>query len=247
MFSFNSSFIGYPKSLRYTKFHAKSDSQQKFNKSLSELGPEWLYANTEIDYVRNSWGHRSPELQDINLHNYILCTGCSLIEGVGLPVEARLSDVLASMLGCDMYNIGLGGTSNDIIFYNLMTWFKTVEQKPKIVVIRWTDNTRFMTINGNMVNVNGVWDDTEHDFIAHGNSNGYFDSKINMFRRIIKSIIDVPVIEIPWRGTKLDSGHIVEAEFDGLDLARDLMHPGIRANKMNAQILFDYIKKVELL
>ena len=146
-----SNFIGYPENARFEYFHGRIDSKQTYDNNLKVMGPDWEYSKMFLTYKRNSFGHRSKEFSDLNLDNYILCTGCSIAEGIGLPVSKRYSDVLASMLNCDMYNLGLGGSGNDAIFYNLVTWFATVPIKPKLVVIGWTSESRFLTEKNNSI------------------------------------------------------------------------------------------------
>jgi len=246
MFTFNSSFIGYPPLLRVSDFHGKSDSQKKFMISLNTKGPEWEYAKLTFNYTRNSYGHRSKELTEINSDNYILFTGCSLTEGIGLPIENRYSNILSNLLQCDMYNLALGGTGNDIIFYNLVTWFSLIKTKPKLVVIQWTGDTRFMVSPSvNHIVANGPWDDECQTFITSGDIHGYFNSKTTILKKLIRNIIDVPIIEIPFmNGDNIQSKNTFNMTPNiNVDLARDLMHPGIKSNQNLATALFYHIKK----
>lgn len=251
MFTYCSSFIGYPIVSRLQEFHGKSDSREKFTKSLTTQGPDWEYANLSFNYSRNSYGHRSKEFTDLDSSNYILCAGCSVTEGIGLPVEHRYSDVLANLLECDVYNLGIGGTGNDIIFYNLVTWFSTIKKKPKLVIIQWTGNTRFLTLVDNKKIIpNGPWDEDNTDFLVNGDSINYFASKTTMMKQLLRTMIDVPIIEIPWQADEDMRGaqHVftITPEYS-VDLARDLMHLGIKSNHSIANSLFDYIRQVELL
>lgn len=252
MREFRSSFIGYPSTVQYMKFQEKSDSLLEYNQSLLAEGPNWEYATTNVDYYINSFGHRSKELSDLNLNNYILFTGCSFTEGVGVPVEKRYSDVLASMLGTDVYNLALSASGNDILFYNLVSWFNTVKTKPKLVMIQWASDARFMML-GKIIRSVGPWNENYHDFLSSGDEINYFHNKTELLKQMIRKIIDVPIIEVVWHPKK-------ELPFDSkpqyeiiikpecvVDLARDRSHPGIKSNKIQADLLFDYIKNVELL
>lgn len=82
--------------------------------------------------------------------------------------------------------------------------------------------------------------------------NNYFESRTIFFKQLIRKIIDVPVIEIPWFATidskfKDDAKHmIISPPHHNVDLARDLKHPGIKTNKLNADLILDYIQKENL-
>jgi hypothetical protein len=159
MLRFCSSFIGYPAIVRNQEFHGESDSKEKYIKSLDTRGSEWEYRDLKISYIRNNNGHRSKELSELDLNNYILCTGSSTVEGIGLPVQYRYSEVLANMLNSDVYNLAIGGSGNDIIFYNLVTWFSKIKQKPKLVVINWVDELRYYVEKDQIIKIHGIWDD----------------------------------------------------------------------------------------
>ena len=247
-----SNFIGYPENARFEYFHGRIDSKQTYDNNLKVMGPDWEYSKMFLTYKRNSFGHRSKEFSDLNLDNYILCTGCSIAEGIGLPVSKRYSDVLASMLNCDMYNLGLGGSGNDAIFYNLVTWFATVPIKPKLVVIGWTSESRFLTEKNNSIKLYTTSVNEIEDFLVMGDDIDYFSSKSALLKNLIRKIISVPIIEMPWYNDsssglgksihtlKYDSRHIV-------DTGRDLIHPGIKTNHNIAVMLYNYINGNSLL
>ena len=253
MFTFFSDYIGYPKNARFEYFHGGMDSKLKYLNNLKVMGPNWEYAKTQVTYERNSFGHRSKEFSDLNLDNYILCTGCSMSEGIGLPVNNRYSNILASMLNCDMYNIGIGGSGNDVIFYNLVTWFATVPIKPKLVIIGWTGEARFLIEKDNSIKLStSSSDDKIENFLAMGDDIGYFSSKTELLKNLIRKIISVPIIEMTWHN-ELSSmlGEPIHILKDILktqvDLARDLSHPGIKTNHNIAVMLYDYINSNLLL
>ena len=243
MLKLNSSYIGYPEFARNLEFHGKTDSKEKFEKNSLELA-DWDYKKIIVNYVRNSYGHRSKDFSELNLDNYILCIGCSITEGVGIPVDTRYSDVLAKLMKCDLYNLALGGTGNDIIFYNLTTWFNAVKQRPKLVVIQWTEPVRFTLCEQNSFSLHSLWDNKTQDFIIQGDELGYFSTKTEMYKQLIRKIIDVPTIEIPWFTlpdvNQLNTVHIEDC---CVDFARDFIHMGIRSNELFAIKLHKHIEK----
>lgn len=246
-----SNFIGYAENHRNLEFHTRSDSKLKYSKNLESQGPLWEYRDIKISYKRNSFGHRSKEYSSLDLDNYILCTGCSLSEGIGLPVEKRYSDVLANKLECDIYNMGIGGSGNDMIFYNLITWFNTVPKKPKLVVIGWTSENRFLTKTKRQINLYNTSVITGEQFLSMGDQLKYFKSKSDLLKILIRKIITVPIIEIPWFSDtteNTDSLHVVPLPNKlQVDYARDLVHPGIKTNQNIASLIFDYIRSKNLM
>lgn len=253
-------FIGYSKNYRSSPFGSyQTDSFINFIKNSQSQGENWEYKKINFDYKRNNFGHRSKEYSELNLDNYILCTGCSLVEGIGLPVEKRWSDVLAKKLNCDMYNLGLGGTGNDVIFYNLVNWFTNIEVKPKLVIIGWSSTDRFVTINRKFDNItkdstifqiNTSQNEDVKDFIVDGEEINYFKTKTFLFKNLIRKIITLPIIEVPWMLESPNNPNVSEIKFDNnfvIDRARDLMHPGIKSNQKCAEVLFNYIKENKLL
>jgi len=245
MFTYCSDFIGYPESVRNTEFHGVTDSKVNFIKNAKTQGPNWEYLNLKFNYIRNSFGHRCVDFSELNQNNYILCGGCSLIEGIGIPVENRFSDIVSTALNCDMYNLGLGGTGNDAIFYNLVTWFTKIKNKPKLVIINWGPAHRMFTINDEKIIAYGISDNSIKDFILSGDAINYFQSKSDMLKELIRKIIDVPIIEIPWfddDNSKYPINNILNLPQE-IDFARNLMHPGIKTNKLYADLILDHIKK----
>ena len=252
-------FIGYSEVLRNAGFHGKLDSKQKYIENIKTQGPDWEFINLKFNYVRNSFGHRSKEYSELNLDNYILCTGCSLVEGIGLPVEKRWSDLLATKLECDMYNLGIGGTGNDVIFYNLVNWFTNIEVKPKLVIIGWSSTNRFITSNSKcdsvtenlgLLKICGPAIEDIKNFIVEGDEINYFHTKTFLLKNLIRKIIQVPIIEMPWMLESDNNPNVSEIKFDSnfvIDRARDLMHPGIKSNQKCAEVLYNYIKENKLL
>lgn len=253
-----SGFIGYSDNEKLVKYSG-TDTLERFSKNISKQEKNWSKSFLNLTYERNNFGHRSKDYSELNFDNYILCTGCSLVEGIGLPIETRWSDLLASMLNCDMYNLGLGGTGNDVIFYNLVNWFTKIEIKPKLVIIGWSSTNRFVAIDSKFDNItkdSAIFKTyTPHveyikNFIVDGDEINYFKTKTFLLKNLIKKIITVPIIEVPWMLESDNNPNVSEIKFDSnfvIDRARDLMHPGIKSNQKCAEVLYNYIKENKLL
>ena len=66
------------------------DAKEKFLDHCKTLPDHWYYHNVPVTYNINENGHRSKKISDLDLDNYLLVTGCSITEGVGLE-ESKAS------------------------------------------------------------------------------------------------------------------------------------------------------------
>lgn len=79
-----------------------------------------LYKPEDISYDYNNYGFRCDDFEDYQKHPIrVLFTGCSLTEGIGLPVEHTWAKLFHNKMCEDLgekipyWNIGLGGTGTD--------------------------------------------------------------------------------------------------------------------------------------
>jgi len=242
-------FIGFPKNKNISFSH--SDNEINFKASLRTKPMDWYYRDNPITYIRNSLGHRCKDIKDIDFNNYFLTTGCSNTEGIGLHLEDTYPYVLSKKLNCDYYNLGLGGTGIDILFYNLITWLCKVKQKPKFVVLQNPDYTRFSLKEGSTIGKGGPWiadnsnlslaDQSKLKFFVLGDEIKYFEHQYEMKKKMIKNIIDVPVIDVYFPGIisteRFQLEHVLFLN-KIIDKARDNSHSGRLTNKeISSQIL----------
>ena len=243
-FTITDKFIGYSPKFRDELFFHGKDNEINFEANKKRLGNNWYYSTAHISYKRNSLGHRSPELKNLNLDNYIICTGCSITEGIAVEEENRYSSLLSKDLNMDVYNLGIASSGNDTIVHNLLTWLNNIEKKPKFIVIQWTDIHRFITENANgNIQLQGLWLGTERtitNFIASGDEMQYFYSKSKYLRSLLKTIVNIPIIEIAWSTgfPKIENqSDIILTNIDFLDYGRDFMHPGIKSHRQLADMI----------
>jgi hypothetical protein len=242
---FNQGFIGYVpnQSLRFSG----SDKEKTFSDNLKKLADDWHYRTAEVTYNHNSLGHRSVEPKNLNLDNYILFTGCSHTEGIGLELEKTYPYLVADTLGCDYYSLALGGSGIDAMMYNLSVWLGKVKERPKAIVVQWPDESRFL-LTGELVNElrpMGMWSREEEitRFMADGSVNGFFSSRKKIAYKFINSFSDdINIINIEFDATENTENVIHVPYFGHLDRARDLMHSGILANKKLANDLLTKLR-----
>lgn len=224
----NGKFIGHPAN-HTTKFWG-SDKEETYLKNLSKQPNDWYYKSANITYAHNSLGHRCKNIEDIDLDNYLLFTGCSHVEGVGLELEKTFPYIVSESLGMDYYNLAIGGSGNDIMLHNLVAWLSVTKKMPKSLIIMWPQKARFclkQDISWTLYNATSAEDYTMRKFMALGDTIGYFDTVQILTEQLINTCYSESKI------IQLDSANI-----DYIDLARDLAHPGVLANiKIANQIL----------
>lgn len=247
MLAINNDYIGYDPTEHNATFTG-SDSEELYEQNLKTQLADWHYRTNPITYVRNSNGHRCRAVEDIDLNNYILFSGCSHSEGIGLELENTYPYLISKSLGCDYYNLGVGGSGYDILTHNLITWFSKVKHKPKIVIIQWPEYTRFIAkspyehSNTNSLMAYGSWS-TEvgvDKFCGIGHDIGFFETRRTMMYKLIKNFIDCPIIEIAYDNAKFNDD-IITLEPIRKDFARDFRHYGILSNMKYTSIITDII------
>jgi hypothetical protein len=216
------------------------DSLELLNNNLKTKPIDWYYRDKDIIYSYNNLGHRSANINNINLDNYILFVGCSHTEGVGLTLEDRYSHIVAKELNCDYYNISVGGTGIDTMMYNLNMWLAVVKKRPKYIVWQWPESGRYLSYNNNIIGAHGMWqrDPTIMNFILAGDMSGYFNARLKLaevFLEKLDNVIGIDIFESVERKSNLF--------FEKLDLARDDLHYGVLSNRNTANLVLDIIKQ----
>jgi hypothetical protein len=244
---FNQSFIGYSpnQSLKFSG----ADSQEGLSANLKELEDDWYYRTVDITYNHNSLGHRSIEPNNLNLDNYILFTGCSHTEGIGLELEKTYPYLVADQLECDYYNLALGGSGIDAMMHNLSLWLGKVKEKPKAIVVQWPNEARFLLTDEQSTLVSklrpmGIWNSEEEisRFMAAGSVNGFFSSRKKIAYKLINSFSDdIKIVNVDIE-TLADNTMENFLLMSKLDRARDLIHFGIKSNEKLANNLLTLLR-----
>lgn len=233
MSKFNGNFIGHDTNVSL-KFSG-SDNEDRFKENLRTQPDDWYYRFNEITYDYNAYGHRCKNIEDIDLDNYILFSGCSHTQGVGLELEKTFPYLVADSLGIDYYNLALGGSGIDVMTYNLIAWFNNIKKLPKAVIIVWTYEPRFSLVddNDNLT----FWlpscpNGDVKKFMALGSNIGYFKTKKELSMRMVRSCYSETTL--------------VELEpnaFIHYDMARDLGHHGIISQQLIAKKITRLLNK----
>lgn len=240
MLTFYENFIGNIYSNITVPFKG-TDDEQRYQENLISQPEDWYYRNICLTYSFNALGHRSKNIEDIKLDNYILTVGCSITEGIGLEIEKTYPYLVSQKLNCDYYNLGIGAAGPDAIMYNLLLWLSRIEQKPKVIILQWPNKLRYATrkADGENIETHGMWRESESykRFMILGDEIGYFNFRKELQYNLIEEMTkNIKLVHI----RELNSGSSMKDEvlFSRLDLARDLMHLGIQSHsKMCSDIL----------
>lgn len=224
---------------------SSGDDQERFEELLQTMPQDWIYRTQEVTYCYNKYGHRCKELEDINLDNYILFTGCSHTEGVGLKLEDTFPYKVAEALNCDYYNFGMAATGIDVLEYNLTTWLSKIKKKPKHIVIQWPDHSRFTALFPGYKNIlpSGTWSEDSETlrFIASAEQSGFVHARKMISYNMIRSMTDTPILDVQF--ASLDSWSNACVWLKKIDLARDMCHSGI---KSHAEITENILKHISI-
>lgn len=260
MLSLNNDFIGYHPKEHNVAFSG-SDSEELFTKNLKLQPTDWYYRTNPISYVRNINGHRCNEIENIDLDNYILFTGCSHTEGIGIELEKSYAYLLSNKLNVDYYNLAVAGTGTDVVNYNIVTWFAKVKKLPKLLIVQWPHHLRAIVKSFENPHENtpepwynyGIWStkDTNNknhkeigNFLMSGENIGYFKSLRTLAKTIVHNIAQCPIIEVT---TGYDAINAGEYQLKQVDQARDISpsmprgHMGIKSELLNAALLYTKI------
>ena len=229
MMRFNDGFIGLTNTKTVYRFSG-GDSEDRFNQNLKSQPDDWYYRFNEVTYDINNLGHRSKNIEDIDLDNYILFTGCSHTEGIGLELEKTFPYATANSLGIDYYNLALGGSGIDVMTHNLLMWIHTVKKLPKALIIMWPQASRFARLQEDNESLSFELPSCatsvdDEKFIVMGEKINFFETVHLSSKKIINAAYSCKTI------------HLKTTMLSQADTARDLAHAGILSNRYLADYL----------
>jgi hypothetical protein len=227
-----------------------TDSEERFNNNLKTQPLEWIYRSLPITYDYNSLGFRCKNHSELN-DNYILFSGCSHTEGVGLPLETTYPYLVSKEMNMDYYNLAVGGSGPDILFKNMVLFLSLIKHKPKVVIIQWPDQSRIGFVSGTT--------DRFNYFNSSCSSSVYKElirenlvEKTNEFYRLllVNFLYNLNITNILEMGNNnffnLNLGYKTRTSTFHLNKnttkARDLAHFGIEAHTIKSEEILTIIK-----
>ena len=227
---------------QYTKHTNKtlnwliSDDESRYIENLKKdyqrlLDNNWI--DKQITYKFNSHGFRCEEF---TLDTSIMFLGCSHTCGVGLPIENSWTYLVSKQLNLKMINLGIGGIGPDSAFR--LADHYILQLKPKIVIYLEPPTARFSLF----VSQNGIIDfvpssliSKHYDYYMSWISN---DENEKLNSRKHKLALEAICIKNNIKYIEIDS---IENSFKHIDLARDLMHRGIKSNELFSEDILKLI------
>lgn len=210
------------------------------NDFISAGNPNNTYDAFGHSYILNENGHRCKSIDSIDKSNYILFAGCSHTKGDGLPIEETYPFITSKLLGMDYYNLAAGGAGCDVMFYNLFTWLHKYDHKPKLLILQWPFQLRYIRPGENYIQPEGSWSKDKYlDFMLQGERVGYFSLRTTLYENLI-NLIKIPKIFVSFPDYRITISDYIT--FQGIDKAYDEQHNGPKSHKLLAELLVDKCK-----
>jgi hypothetical protein len=236
---YQETLIGYQETGASTFGMYGQDTLEVYQQHLKTQSSEWLYRQKEVNYNRNSYGHRSKEIDQLD-REFILFVGCSITVGSAVSLEDSFPYIVSKQLSIDYYNLAVEGSGPDLLSFNISNWFKKINRIPTAVVIQWPEVTRTFRQNGTTIIPIGPWScrQTIKNSITKQQWNDYenliltdyFDHYCEILKNNILSLLTSHNIRI-----------IDVKDVPVIDYGRDLKHPGIESHKLiSNQILSEF-------
>lgn len=235
-------------------------------KSLNKKDWDYFDSANKLMYNFNSLGYRTSEFDNLP-QDYVLVTGCSYTEGVGLYEEEIWCNQLGKELGFTVVNLAKAGTGPDIVNFNMQLFVKNKFVKPKAVIVQWPQRTRktfgYLHKEGLHLNDRNVqWTDQLNDDTAERyemlDSQWYFKRwameegqqeyenmiHINSVNNIWNAL-DVPILHWTFQGdfqTRYNKHLVKVVPTEMTGRARDNAHDGADIHRQISEAIKDNVK-----
>ncbi len=219
--------------------------------------------NPLFDYKHNSFGFRDKELL---LETDMLCIGCSVSYGVGVPEDLRWSNVLAKTTNLSFNNLSVVGISTYEIAMILISFLKFIKTKKVFILLPESNRELIPKIepNGEIVYFNTFdnYKSIKLDNLEYEISDNYYKLPetyhLDKFRSIVQFLLlyleskNIDTYIGTW--SKISSKFInkfIQSNFQKtkiIDLierdckGRDMKHPGVLYHKNLANVIYEKIK-----
>ena len=208
-----------------------SDSLENFETTSNNR-----YNKNSIIYNFNNYGYRSIDIDLTDQTSKILCVGCSITFGVGLPEdEIWPTHIQSSFSKYKVYNLGVAGASPDTVARILTN--SCLALTPDIVLILWPSKSRYETYQDRskgFISPHGPWNLSKHNIEM-------FD-EMQLYNQFEKNKLIVRLLKDKYKF------NLIEFEADKITtktknsiLARDMQHPGAETHQLISKMFTDSI------
>lgn len=152
----------------------------------------------------NTRGHRSKNIEDLNLRNYILFAGDNVAVDFSKPVEDTYPYIVSQMLETDYYNLAIFNGGIDSLKFNLISWFTKIKEPPKAIVVSCEFLDSFLVTDKNFLDWNtcDLSNQTIVDTLHHGNHVGFWNGRTELSNKVVRNLIRSPIYQIEFNGKK---------------------------------------------
>lgn len=220
-----------------------SDTEELYQENLvkqRDLLEKHNWLSTEIEYKFNSDGFRSEEFSSNG--GGVMFLGCSLTFGIGLPLQHTFPQIVSKELGLECLNLSLPASSNDTAFRLADLWIDRLN--PSVVILLSPSETRFeLLIHDSTSNEIEARFVTTMDQLSNTTTELHWmdtDQNGQINRRKNKLAIQKICDDRDVKFLQDDTENLVI-----MDLARDLLHPGVKSNRLFAKKLLKILKETE--
>lgn len=240
-----------------------SDTEERYSNNLKDKNTyiqlrnnDWVHKT--FTYKFNSNGFRCEEFTDTDS---IMFLGCSVTQGIGLPVDTIFPTIIANELGLRCINLGIEGTSADTGFRLAQIWLEKL--RPKICVPAFFFHTRLELLTPeSALNFTGQWSMIGADKLDSFYRNYYIQFYEKWFLQPENALlnIDKNLLAIEKMCNNLNikfidgvktyntaanpekKNHIIKDVFHREPTrARDLIHPGVKFHRRIADSIINKV------
>ena len=150
----------------------------------------------------NSRGLRCKELEDINLHKYILFAGDNVGVGWDKPIEETYPHIISKSLNMDYYNLSIFNGGLDALKHNLITWFTKIPNMPKAIVVSNEFLNSFLVFDegSNQIEACDPNDKDIIDILDNGNMIGFWSARHLMMDKLVSNHTTTQIYQIVFEG-----------------------------------------------
>lgn len=136
-------------SFNNTFYEATPDSISRWEKTRAVLGPSWAWYDEKyrhIEYSYDKYGFRNwNDPDELKEDNYILCTGQSAFEGIGLPIEDTIPYKIEQVTGIKTYMVATNAVDAQTVYYNTLTALDVLPKPKHIAYMPTSPDSNCMT------------------------------------------------------------------------------------------------------
>jgi hypothetical protein len=209
---------------------------QNPDKTISII-PDILEHGNEYKNDYNKLGLRTTNIDFKK--KWILAVGDSNTFGIGLKLEERYTNKLEKLIGIRIYNAGIPGAGNDLIYDQLLAY---MQYNPIVIIVQFSLPVRFYSIKGNTIWRQGPWSGEDHVLQFMVKKEKDFEQKTLEIRNKIKKF-NLPVI--CFNIAQTDNPHLNDniSVFKNRDEYPDMADENGHAGPKTNSLIADWIVK----